>query len=176
MRISPRQSMKLLRSQKAGALIGGLMLIMGIGAFLHVAKIKLDENSVKNWVLHTAQVERAGLATHVNDKGGKTYSIEVAYIFDWEGTPFKGTRYRLHDKASPSADESLKVVQDMLLSKQDGGQYPIYVNPRNPLQSAVMNTVHPKAKSSSLFLGFLFSILGYFTVFKPKLFGKRSQT
>lgn len=174
MRISPRQSMKLLRSQKAGTLIGSLMLIIGLGALMHVAKITLDEKSVRNWVPHTAQVQSAGLTTLVNDRGGKTYSIDVAYVFDWDGTSFKGTRYRLHDKPSANFEGSSEVVQDFLISKQDGGQYPIFVNPKNPRQSAIINTVHPKAKSSSLFLGLLFSILGYFTAFKPKLFSKRS--
>ena len=174
MRLSPRQSMKLLRSQKAGTLIGSLMLIIGLGALVHVAKITIDEKSARNWLAHTAQVQSAGLTTHVNDKGGKTYSIDVAYIFDWDGTTFKGTRYRLHDKPSPSLEENNDVIEGLLLSKQDGGQYPIFVNPKNPRQSAILNAVHPKAKSSSLFLGLLFSILGYFTAFKPKLFGKRS--
>ena len=150
------------------------MLLIGLGALVHVAKVTLDEKSAKNWVPHTAQVQSAGLMIHVNDKGGKTYSIEVAYIFDWDGTPFKGTRYRLHDKPNPNFESSDEIVQDLLLSKRDGGQYPIFVNPKNPRQSAIVNTVHPKAKSSSFFLGLLFSILGYFTAFKPKLFGKRS--
>lgn len=175
MRISPKQSMKLLKSQKTGGLIGGLMLIMGVGAFVHVAKITLDTRSIKNWVPHTAQVERAGLTTHVNDRGGKTYSLEVAYIFDWEGTPYKGRQYRLHDKPNPDFEESRDILEDLLRSRQDGGEYPIFVNPKNPLKSAVVNTVHPKARTSSLFLGFLFSIIGYFTAFKPKLFGKRSK-
>ena len=174
MRLSPRQSMKLLRSQKAGTLIGSLMLIIGLGALAHAAKIRLDEKSARNWLSHTAQVQSAGLTKHVNDKGGITYSIDVAYVFDWDGTTFKGTRYRLHDKPSPKFEDNNEVVQDLLLSKRDGGQYPIFVNSKNPRQSAIINTVHPKAKSSSLFLGLLFSILGYFTAFKPKLFGRRS--
>ncbi len=174
MRISPRQSMKFLRSQKAGTLIGCLMLIIGLGAFVHAVKVTLDAKSAKNWVAHLAEVQSAGLTILENDKGVKSYAIDVAYVFDWQGTPIKGTRYRLHDKPSQNFEASNEIVQELLISKNDGRQYPIYVNPKNPVQSAVLNTVHPKAKSSSLFLGFLFSIIGYFTAFKPKLFRKRS--
>ena len=176
MRISARQSMKLLRSQKAGTLIGALMLIIGLGGFVHVVKITFDERAIRNWVPHLAQVESARLTTHENDKGVKTYSIDVAYLFDWEGSTFKGTRYRLHDKPSSDFEGNSEIIQSLLVSKQDGGQYPVFVNPKNPRQSAIVNSVHPKAKSSSLFLGFLFSILGYFTAFKPKLFRRRSET
>jgi hypothetical protein len=175
MRFSPRQSLKLLKSKKAGTLIGALMILIGLGAFAHVLKITWDERALKNWVPHLAQVERAAINTHVNDKGGKSYTIDVIYSFDWEGRAFKGMRYRLHDKASPHADETDKVVTDLLRTQQDGGQYPIFVNPKNPAQSAILNTVHPKAKSSSLFLGFLFSILGYFTGFKGTLSRKRPR-
>lgn len=176
MRISPKHSMKLLRSKMAGTLIGSVMLIVGLGAFAHVVKVTLDEKSAKAWVPHFAQVKSAALSTHENDKGVKSYSIDVSYAFEWEGSSYKGARYRLHDKPSPSAQGNNEIVRKLLLSKQDGEQYPIFVNPKNPRQSAVLNTVHPKAKSSSLFLGFLFSILGYFTVFKPKLFGKKSAS
>lgn len=168
--------MKLLRSQKAGKLIGFLMLIIGIGAFIHVVKITIDEKSAKHWVPHSAEVQSAVLSSHENDKGDQSYSITVSYIFEWDGTPYKGTRYRLHDKPSPNPQAKREIVEDLLLSKQDGGQYPIFVNPKNPRQSAIINTVHPKAKSSSLFLGFLFSLIGYFTAFKPKLFGKASAS
>ena len=176
MRLSPRQSMKLLKSQKAGTLIGVLMLIIGLGAFTHVVKITIDERAMKDWVPHLASVESAGLAIHTSDKGGKTYTIDVSYLFEWEGKTFKGTRYRLHDKTTPDFKSTNEIVQGLLTSKQDDGQYPIFVNPKNPTQSAITNTVHPKVKSRSLFLGFLFSILGYFTGFKPRLFRKRSET
>lgn len=175
MRLSARQSMKLLRSQKAGVLIGSLLLIMGAIAFIHVAKITIDERGARNWVPYTAHIERVELLTHVNDKGGKTYTIDVAYNFEWDGATFKGTRYRPHDKSTPYSDSVEKIIKGLAISKQDGGQYPIFVNPQNPHQSAVLNTAHPKAKSSSLFLGFLFSIMGYFTVFKPRFFGKKSE-
>lgn len=175
MKFGARQSIKLLRSQKAGSLIGGLMMIIGIGALLYAGKVTLDERSVKNWVPHSAQIENARVSAHENDKGVKSYSIDVAYVFEWKGTSFKGTKYRLHDKPSSNFEESRNVVQDLLISKQDGGQYPIFVDPKNPARSSVLNEVHPEAKSSSLFLGFLFSILGYFTMFKPKLFRRRSK-
>lgn len=175
MRFSPRQSIRLLRSQKAGTLIGCLLLIIGMGALVHAGKITIDERSVKNWVSHTAQIQSAGLSTHENDKGVKSYSVEVSYLFNWDGTPHKGTRYRLHDKTSPNFDSTNEIVQDLLTSKRDGGSYPISVNPNNPRQSAILNEVHPKAKSSSLFLGVLFSIMGYFTTFRPKLFGRRRR-
>ena len=176
MRLSPRQSMKLLKSKKTGNVLGILMLLIGLGAFAHVVKITIDERAMKDWVPHLASVQSAGLATHTNDKGGETYTIDVSYLFEWEGSSFKGTRYRLHDKVSPDFEKTNEIVQGLLVSKQDGGQYPIFVNPKNPLQSAVINSVHPKAKSGSLFLGFLFSLIGYFTVFKPRIFKKRSET
>ena len=176
MRISARQSMKLLRSQKAGTLIGALMLIIGSGAFAHVLKITIDQRSIKNWVPHLASVQSAGLTTLTNDKGVKSYAIDVAYLFDWDGSPFKGTQYRLHDKPKSDFDDSNAIIQGLLTSKKEGRQYPIFVNPDNPRQSAILNTVHPKAKSSSLFLGFLFSVIGFLTVFKPKLLGKRFKT
>lgn len=175
MRFSPRQSIRLLRSQKAGTFIGVLMLIVGLGSLAHAVKIAIDEKSVNNWVSHTAEVQSAGLSTHENDKGVKSYAIEVSYLFDWDGTTFRGTRYRLHDKTTPKFDESNEIVQDLLMSKRDDGQYPIFVNPNNPKQSAVLNEVHPKAKSSSLFLGVLFSLFGYFTAFRPKIFGRRRR-
>jgi len=174
MRISPRQSLKLLRSQKAGVLIGVLMLIIGLGAFVHAGKVTWDERSARDWIPHLAQVENAGLITHEKDDGSKSYSLDVTYRYDWNGTPFKGTQYLLHDKPSPSPDGRQKLVKDLLMTKQDGGQYPIFVNPKKPAQSAILNSVHPKARSSSLFLGFLFSILGYFAGFNGKLFKKRS--
>ena len=152
------------------------MLLIGLGAFAHVVKITIDERAMRDWVPHLASVQSAGLATHTNDKGGETYTIDVSYLFEWEGSSFKGTRYRLHDKVSPDFEKTNEIVQGLLVSKQDGGQYPIFVNPKNPLQSAVINSVHPKAKSGSLFLGFLFSLIGYFTVFKPRIFKKRSET
>ena len=176
MRLSPRQSMKLLKSKKTGNVLGILMLLIGFGAFAHVVKITIDERAMKKWVPHLARVESAELATYTNDKGGKTYTVDVSYLFEWEGSTYKGTRYRLHDKVSPDFETTNEIVQGLLISKQDGGQYPIFVNPKNPVQSAVINTVHPKAKSGSLFLGFLFSLIGYFTVFNPKLFKKKSET
>ena len=176
MRLSPRQSMKLLKSKKTGNVLGILMLLIGLGAFAHVVKITIDERAMRDWVPHLASVQSAGLATHTNDKGGETYTIDVSYLFEWEGSSFKGTRYRLHDQVSPDFEKTNEIVQGLLVSKQDGGQYPIFVNPKNPLQSAVINSVHPKAKSGSLFLGFLFSLIGYFTVFKPRIFKKRSET
>ena len=176
MRLSPRQSMKLLKSKKTGNVLRILMLLIGLGAFAHVVKITIDERAMIDWVPHLASVQSAGLATHTNDKGGETYTTDVSYLFEWEGSSFKGTRYRLHDKVSPDFEKTNEIVQGLLVSKQDGGQYPIFVNPKNPLQSAVINSVHPKAKSGSLFLGFLFSLIGYFTVFKPRIFKKRSET
>lgn len=175
MRFGARQSIKLLRSQKAGVLIGLLLLIIGFGALIHAAKITIDERWAKNWVPFFAQIERAAVISHENNKGGKSYTIDVAYNFEWDGTTFKGTRYRLHDKPTPYSDSVEKIVRDLAISKQDGGQYPIFVNPKNPRESAVLNSAHPKARSGSLFLGILFSIIGYFTVFKPKLFGKRPE-
>lgn len=175
MRFSPRQSIRLLRSQKAGTLIGCLLLVIGIGALVHAGKISMDERNVKKWVSHTAQIQSAGFSTQENDKGVKSYALEVSYIFDWDGTPYKGTRYRLHDKTNSNFDATNGIVQDLLTSKRDGGNYPIFVNPNNPRQSAILNEVHPKAKSSSLFLGVLFSIMGYFTTFRPKLFGRRRR-
>ena len=174
MRLSPRRSMKLLNSKKVGNLIGMLMLLIGLGAFTHAVKITIDQRAMKNWMPHFAQVEYATLTAHENDKGGQSYSVDVAYVFEWEGASFRGTRYRLHDKINPTPDGLHKAVKGLLKSKEDGGQYPIFVNPKNPAQSAILNTVHPKARSGSLFLGILFSMIGYFTVFKPKLFRKRS--
>lgn len=173
MRLSPRQSMKLLKSRMAGSVIGALMMMMGMGGFAHVAKITIDAKSAKDWMPHQAQVERAALVAHENDKGGKSYTVDVSYLFEWEGAMFKGTRYRLHDKSTPIAQENNDIVEALLRSKAEGRSYPIFVNPKNPQQSAVINTVHPKARQSSLFLGFLFSILGYFTGFNPKLFKKK---
>lgn len=175
MRLSPKQSLKLLRSQKAGAVIGSLLILMGIGAFLHVAKVVLDERRAKDWVAYSAQIDRADVKTHMKDDGAKTYIIDVAYSFDWKGTSYTGTQYRLHNKTNPIPDAIHKEVKSLLIAKQKGKPYPIFVNPKNPQQSAIVNKAHPKARSSSLFLGFLFSIMGYFTGFRPKLFGKRSE-
>lgn len=166
--------MKLLRSNMAGTVIGSLMLLVGIFGLGHVVKITIDERSAEAWEPHLAQVSSAALKTHENEKGEKRYAIDVSYDFEWEGGSFKGTRYRLHDRANPDAEANSKIVEELLLSKQDGQPYPIFVNPKNPQQSAVINTAHPKVKSSSLFIGFLFSILGYFTAFKPKLFRKKT--
>ena len=174
MRIGARQSIKMLRSQKAGKIIGYLFLAIGLGALIHLAKITIDEKAARNWVPHNAQIVSANLTTHVNDKGGKTYSIDVTYEFEWQGSTVKGTRFRLHDKASANLSESDNVVQGLLLSKRNGQHYPIFVNPDNPRQSAIQNTVHPKAKTSSRFLGLLFSIIGFYTAFKPKLLGRRA--
>jgi len=175
MRFSPRQSLKLLKSQKAGMLIGYLLLIMGVGFLTYSVKVMLDERGARNWVPHVAQIENARLETHVNDEGRKSYTIEVAYKFDWEGTSFAGKRYRLHDDSTLNFEELNPVVEALLLTKQDDGRYPIFVNPKNPQQSAIKNIVHPKAKSKNLFLGFLFSILGYFTAFKPKIFRRKPK-
>jgi len=158
--------MRFLKSQKAGKLIGYLFLTIGLGALLYAGKVKLDERGAKNWVPHVAQIENARLETHVNDEGGKTYSIDVDYKYDWEGEVFAGDKYRLHDQATPSFEENNEVVEDLLLTKREAGRYPIFVNPDTPSQSAVKNTVHPKAKSSALFLGFFFTMIGYFTAFK----------
>lgn len=166
--------MKLLRSKMAGTVIGSLMLLVGLFALGHVVKITIDEHQLKDWVPHVAQVNSAALSNHENEKGVKRYSIDVSYGYEWEGNPFKGTRYRLHDKANLDSEANREIVEDLLLSKQEGEPYPIFVNPKNPRQSAIVNTVHPEVKSSSLFLGLLFSILGYFTTFKLKLFGKKS--
>lgn len=175
MRISPRQSIKLLKSQKAGKLIGYLLLIIGIGALIFNAKVRLDERGAKNWVPHFAQIDRARLETHENDKGGKSYFIDVAYKFEWKGTTFAGYQYRLHDNATPNFEENNAVIEALLQTKEDDGQFPIFVNPKNPKQSAIKNVIHPQAKSSSLFLGLLFSLIGYFTAFKPKLFRKKTE-
>jgi len=59
MRISPRQSIKLLKSQKAGKLLGGLFLILGAGFLIYGAKVTLDARGAKNWVRHDAQIESA---------------------------------------------------------------------------------------------------------------------
>lgn len=93
--------MKFLKSQKAGKLIGYLFLIIGLGALIYAAKVSIDARGAKNWVPHMAQIENARLETHVNDEGGKTYSIDVDYKYDWEGEVFEGDRYRLHDQATP---------------------------------------------------------------------------
>jgi len=175
MRLSPRQSLKLLKSQKAGAMIGYLMLTMGIAALIYAGKVLMDERGARNWVPHYAEIASAALETHVNDEGGKTYSIDVAYRFDWEGQSYAGNQYRLHDNPNPSFEDNNEIVQDLLETKREQGRYPIFVNPKNPDQSAVKNVVHPKAKSSSLFFGFLFSIFGYFTAFRPKLFRRRGH-
>jgi len=175
MRFASRQSLKFLRSQKAGALIGSLLLIVGLGAFAHAAKITIDEKDAKNWVSHTAQIERAVVTPHVNEKGGKTYTVDVVYNYDWQGKTFEGNLYRLHDKPSQNVREAQEAVRGLARSEQEGMTYPIFVNPDNPRQSAVLNTAHPKARSGSLFLGFLFLSMGCFTVFQPKLFGKRAD-
>jgi len=167
--------MKFLKSQKAGKLIGYLFLIIGLGALIYAGKVALDERGAKNWVPHVAQIENAKLETHVNDEGGKTYSVDVKYKYDWEGEPFAGDRYRLHDKATPNLEDSNLVVEDLLLTKREDGRYPIFVNPNNPGQSAIKNTVHPKAKSSALFLGFLFTLIGFFTAFNINPFRRRSK-
>ena len=168
--------MKLLRSKLAGTVIGALMLLVGLFALAHVLKITIDEKQLKDWVPHVAQIRSAALSTHENEKGVEFHSIDVSYSFEWEEDSFTGTRYRLHDKANPSAEANREIVEDLLLSKQEDEPYPIFVNPKNPRQSAVINTVHPKVKSSSLFIGLLFSTLGFFTTFKPKLFGKKSAS
>ena len=175
MRISPRQSIKFLKSQNAGKMIGYLCLMIGVIAFLYAAKVKLDERSVKNWLPHFAQIERAALTTHVNDEGVETYLIDVGYKFDWDGQIYAGNRYRLHDNSSSNFDENNLIVQDLLQTKEEGGRYPIFVNPKNPRQSAVKNTIPAGAKSSGLFLGFFFSLIGCFTAFKPRFFGKSSK-
>lgn len=156
-------------------LIGYLFLIIGVGALIYAGKVTIDERDAKNWVPHVAQVESAKLETHVNDKGVKSYSVEVAYNYDWEGASFTGNKYRLHDTSTSNLEENSAVVEDLLKTKQDDGQYPIFVNPDNPRQSAIKNIVHPRAKSSSLFLGFFFSLIGYFTTFKPKIFRKKAK-
>ncbi len=167
--------MKLLKSQKAGKLIGYLLLIMGLSALIYAAKVTIDARGAKNWVPHIAQIENAQLGTHVNDKGGKTYTIEVSYKFDWKGEVFKGNQYRLHDQATPDFEANNVIVEALIQTKEDNGRYPIFVNSKNPHQSAVKNIVHTKAKSSSLFLGILFSLVGYFTAFKPRLFRRREK-
>ena len=172
MRISPRQSIKLLKSQKAGKLLGGLFLILGAGFLIYGAKVTLDARGAKNWVRHDAQIQSARLETYVNDKGGKTYSIEVDYRFEWNGTPYAGRKYRLHDTARPGFDENNAIVESLLETKRDNGRYPIFVNPKNPRQSAVINAIPEKARSSNFFLGILFSLIGIFTL-KPKLFRKK---
>ena len=175
MRFSARQSIKILKSRNAGKLIGYLLLVMGLVGFAHFAKVKTDEIAARDWVPHTAQIKSAVLETHVNDKGGKTYTIKVAYSFDWNGDIFNGAQYRLHDKAGPNLQENEKIVHDLLRAKQDGDSHPIFVNPDNPDQSAILNMAHPKTKSSSLFLGLLFSVMGYFTAFDFGLWGKRKR-
>ena len=165
--------MKSLKSQKAGNLIGYLFLIIGLGALIYAAKVSIDARGAKNWVPHYAQIENAKLETHVNDDGDKTYTIEVAYKYDWNDVSFQGNQYRLHDMATPNLADNNSVVEDLLLTKAEGGRYPIFVNPKNPRQSAVKNMVHPKAKSSSLFLGVLFTIIGFFTAFKFNPFRRR---
>ena len=175
MRISARQSIKILKSQKTGKLIGYLFLIIGLGALIHLAKITIDERAARNWVPHIAQIESANLATHVNDKGHKTYLVNVVYVFDWNGTIFKGTRYRLHDKFSPNFNESDEILQNLLQSKQDGAGYTIFVNPNNPRQSAIQNSVNEEVKASSRFLGLLFSIIGFFMAFKPRFWGEKPR-
>ena len=86
----------------AGTVIGSLMLLVGIFALGHVVKITIDERSAEAWEPHLAQVSSAALKTHENEKGEKRYAIDVSYDFEWEGGSFKGTRYRLHDRANPT--------------------------------------------------------------------------
>jgi len=175
MRISPTQSLKLLKSKRAGTLIGYLFLIMGAIAVIYAVKVRLDARNVKNWVPHLAQIEGAGLSTHVDDDGKATYSLIVQYLYEWDGTPYKGRRYRLHDAPSSDQVEMNKIVEALLLTKQDDGLYPIYVNPDKPVQSAIKNEVHPSAKSSSLFLGFFCSLIGFFMVFRQGRFSRKSR-
>ena len=175
MRFSARQSIKILKSRNAGKLIGYLLLVMGFVGLAHFAKVKTDEIAARDWVPHTAQIKSAALGTHMNDKGGKTYTINVVYSFDWNGGAFNGAQYRLHDKAGPNLQENEKIVQDLLRAKQDGDGHPIFVNPDNPNQSAILNIAHPKTKSSSLFLGLLFSVIGYFTAFDFGFRAKRKR-
>jgi len=175
MRISPRQSIKFLKSRSAGKSIGFLFLAIGLCGLIYAAKVTLDERAVKNWLPHTAQIQSARLETHVNDDGDKSYSIDVAYRFDWKGTTYAGSKYRLHDKSTSNFAELNDVVEDLLISKNEDGRYPIFVNPNNPRQSTIRNIVHPGAKKSGLFLGILFSLIGYFTAFKPSLFRNRNR-
>lgn len=172
MRFSPRQSLKFIKSDKAGKILGSLFLILGLGFLAYFAKVLIDAHDAKSWTAETATINSARLETYIGDNGVRTYSIYVAYEYVWKGNTYRGKHYRLHDNPSPSLDENNKVVEALLAAKQAGTPYPIFINPNDPTESAVKNVVSEKSKKFSRTLGLLFTLIGFFTLFRDRLFKK----
>ena len=156
--------------------IGILFLIIGLALFSYGVKVFLDGQNAQNWLPHTAEISKAGIRTHTDDDGDKSYSVEVAYFYEWEGKRYKGDQYRLHYNSGSGFEENNAIVKNLLSAKQDKRPYPIFVDPERPEHSAVLNVVDSETQIVSLAIGVIFSIIGGLALFRPSLFnGERKK-
>ena len=170
----PEKLLSALSSQKTVKFIGFLFMTIGICMTFWAVKIFLDEKDAQDWVPHTANIQRAEIRTHIDDDNGfKSYSVGVAYQYQWKNVLFQGDKYRLHYNSSSGFDENNKIVQDLLYAMEQGEDYPIFVNPKNPENSAVKNIVDGETKLVVTIFGIVFPIVGFFMFFFSNLFNRR---
>lgn len=155
--------------------IGILFLVIGLSSLSYGVKILFDGHNAKTWLPHTAEISEAGIRTRVDDDGHKSYSVEVAYFYKWEGRRYKGDQYRLHYHSGSGLTENKAIVKKLLSAKQNERPYPIFVDPKRPQYSSVLNVVDTETQIVSLVIGLVFSILGFLMLFRPNLFNKQKK-
>jgi len=142
----PEKLQRILTSKKVVRFVGLLFMTIGFTMSFFAAKMHIDAKDAKTWIPHFANIQSAKLREYHDDNGFKSYSVDVTYRYSWETIAYEGNQYRLHNMSSSGFDENNEIVQDLRQAMEQGEEYPIFVNPNNPKESAVKNVVDPESK------------------------------
>ncbi|MCB0333956.1 MAG: DUF3592 domain-containing protein, partial [Bdellovibrionales bacterium] len=150
-----------------GVIFGGVFFLVGLGLFYPFFVLPLmNLSDSQSWTPTDCTVISSSVKSHHSDDG-TTYSVEIFYRYEVNGTTYKSDRYEFFGGSSSGYDSKKKVVRD----HPPGKTFTCYVNPEAPSE-AVIN----RGFSWSFLLGLIpliFMVLGLAVMF---LFGKTQKS
>ncbi len=124
----------------------------GLTWFLAIAPT-LKSREAANWREVACVVQRIGVKIHHGD--GVTYSPEVTFSYSFDGRPHTGIQFWF---GSGSYGDR-RAIEKAIAPFRAGGEYPCYVNPRNPTEAVLTRQVAAHTWLGWLFGG-IFALVG----------------
>ncbi|OGV59747.1 MAG: hypothetical protein A2X45_16585 [Lentisphaerae bacterium GWF2_50_93] len=137
-------------------------LLIGLGVFYAIGIVPARKMlEAEKWNKIPCRIISGDVASH-SDSDGTTYSINILYAYEINGTPYKSNRYSFMGGSSSGYDGKKKIVD----SYPAGSSATCYVNPEDP-----SDTVLKRGFSAEMLFGLLpliFAVVGagglYYTI------------
>jgi hypothetical protein len=120
-----------------------ILLAAGIGAYFSVSSVLWQHQANRTFVAVPAQIVNTEVREHRGNKGGRTYSPEATYTYDFQGGHYRSTRVLAVSVSTSSRSWAQGVLGRIARTAPggpEGGGFAstAYVNPRNPTEAVLV--------------------------------------